>query len=210
MSDVSVYGDSHRAPYNDGAWQKDYIDGKLAEILDIGGGYSVNLVDFFAKGIEPYAGCRQDIEYAYDYDNGASKKVLHELAQKIEDGAKCSFVPFVCIYRTVPDHVHGDDNVIHDGDWVTLSRAYARMHGDLRYTDGFHVLSKVVPADHIYWDGQHLCEFGYDSRQFEWNKSDFFVNKDFISVDELISVSTEKSLKTDVVLSVAQVREKEF
>ena len=206
MSELSVYGDSHRAPYNDGAWQKDYVDGKLAGIMDIGGGYSVNLVDFFAKGIEPYAGCRQDIEYAYDYDNRVSKKALDSLAQAIEKGR----IPLVMIYRTVPDHVQGEDNVIHDGDWVTLSRAYARMHGNLRYTDGFHVLSKVVPANHVYWDGQHLCEFGYDSRQFEWNKSDFFDNKDCKTVDELISVSTVKSLKTDINTSVIQESEKEF
>ncbi len=171
LSNVNEYGDVHRAPCNDGAWQKDFVDGKLTETLDIGGGYSVNLVDFFAKGIEPYKYCRQDMEYATDYDNGYSKARLEYLERMIQKAVqRGANIPMVTIYRTVPGHVQGEDNIIHDGDWVTLSPSYARMHGGLRYTDDFHVLSKVVPANHVYWDGQHLCEFGYDSRLFEWNK----------------------------------------
>lgn len=207
MSNVCDYGDSHRAPCNDGVWQKDYLDGKFEEVLDISGGYSVNLVDFFGSGIEPYRGCRQDMEYAYDYDNGYSKKTLDWLAMAMDQGAPHGYVPNVTIYRTVPDHVQGEDNVIHDGDWVTLSPAYARIHGRLRYTDGYHVLSMRVPANHVYWDGQHLCEFGYDSRQFEWNNTKAILS----GLTEIISDAAYRSKQSGVSVECkVQAAEKEI
>lgn len=186
VSVVSEYADDHRAPCNDGAWQKDYVAGKYNEVLSIGGGYSVNLVDFIKNGIEPYDGCRQDIDNAHDYDNGISKNALRDLILKIEI---FDAVPSIRIYRTVPNHVSGENDVIHDGDWVTLSLRYAKEHGNLRYTDNYHILSAHVPANQIYWDGQHIAEFGYDSRVFEWNKS----------IDELQSfVSTKPSLDDQI------------
>lgn len=170
MSEVSEYADYNRAPCNDGAWQQDHSSGKYEEVLSFGGGYSVSLVDFILNGIEPYKGCLQDIDNAYDYDNGFSKRTLKRIIDSIALSIYTGVMPPIKIYRAVPNFVRGEDDVIHDGDWITLSPFYARNHGDLRYTDNYHILSMTVPANHIYWDGQHLSEFGYDSRQFEWDK----------------------------------------
>lgn len=66
----------------------------------------------------------------------------------------------VTIYRAVP----ADHDEINKGDWVTLSREYAENHTyDLEsdHKDGT-VVSAVVPASHVWTDGNDLAEFGYD------------------------------------------------
>lgn len=65
----------------------------------------------------------------------------------------------VTIYRSVP---HGIDK-INDGDWVTLSKTYAKEHG-LHETDAtkdLPVISTRVKAKDIGWDGNDLNEFVY-------------------------------------------------
>lgn len=61
----------------------------------------------------------------------------------------------VTIYRAVPNEV----NEINAGDWVTLSRIYAK-----EYTldkDTPKLLSKKVKVSDLGWDGADLNEFGY-------------------------------------------------
>jgi hypothetical protein len=64
----------------------------------------------------------------------------------------------VTIYRAVPDGV----DKINPGDWVTLSPTYAKEHGQSNVSSGFDVLSKVIPAKDLWFDGNSLNEFGYD------------------------------------------------
>jgi hypothetical protein len=64
----------------------------------------------------------------------------------------------VTIYRAVPDGV----NKINPGDWVTLSPTYAKEHGQSNVSSGFDVLSKVIPAKDLWFDGNSINEFGYD------------------------------------------------
>jgi hypothetical protein len=50
---------------------------------------------------------------------------------------------------------------INPGDWVTLSRGYAKRHGEGRLNGNYRILSKRVPARHVYTDGNDLNEWGY-------------------------------------------------
>jgi hypothetical protein len=64
----------------------------------------------------------------------------------------------VTIYRAVPEGV----DKINPGDWVTLSPTYANEHGRSNVSSGFDVLSKVIPAKDLWFDGDSVNEFGYD------------------------------------------------
>jgi hypothetical protein len=69
----------------------------------------------------------------------------------------------VTIYRAVPD----DPSIttINEGDFVTLSRTYAELHGSSGYgpqgEDAGKILSQEVKVRDIYWDGNDVNEFGY-------------------------------------------------
>jgi hypothetical protein len=63
----------------------------------------------------------------------------------------------VTIYRAVPE---GADT-INPGDWVTMSPTYAKQHL-LSNLEAGHVISKVIPAGDLWFDGDSINEFGYD------------------------------------------------
>lgn len=51
---------------------------------------------------------------------------------------------------------------INDGDWVTISRNYAKQHGESELNGKYKILSKTVPAKKIYTDGNDIFEWGYN------------------------------------------------
>ena len=69
----------------------------------------------------------------------------------------------VTIYRAVPD----EDTIttINPGDFVTLSRKYAEIHGASGYgrsgDEPGKILEQKVKVRDIYWDGDDVNEFGY-------------------------------------------------
>ena len=63
----------------------------------------------------------------------------------------------VTIYRAVPESV----DKINPGDWVTLSPTYAKEHLRSNVSGG-KILSQVIPAKDLWFDGNSINEFGYD------------------------------------------------
>jgi hypothetical protein len=69
----------------------------------------------------------------------------------------------VTIYRAVPN----EDNItkINEGDFVTLSKKYAELHGASGYgsmgNDAGKILEMKVKVKDLYWDGNDVNEFGY-------------------------------------------------
>lgn len=61
----------------------------------------------------------------------------------------------VTIYRSVPSDV----DKINDGDWVTTVRSYADDH--MAGEDGWHILSKEVPAKEVWGNGDSVMEYGW-------------------------------------------------
>jgi predicted GNAT family acetyltransferase len=51
---------------------------------------------------------------------------------------------------------------INAGDWVTPSRKYAKEHGESSLLGKYTILSKSVPASHLFTEGNSLSEFGYN------------------------------------------------
>jgi hypothetical protein len=64
----------------------------------------------------------------------------------------------VTIYRAVPEGV----DEINPGDWVTLSPTYAQEHLRSNISNGGQVISQVIPAKDLWFDGNSINEFGYD------------------------------------------------
>jgi hypothetical protein len=61
----------------------------------------------------------------------------------------------VTIYRGVPKKFK--DQGIRPGDWVALSKRYAKEHGGV----GSIVIKEKVPAKHVYWAGTDENEWWY-------------------------------------------------
>lgn len=51
---------------------------------------------------------------------------------------------------------------INDGDWVTISKDYAKQHGISNLNNSYRILSKTVLAKQLFSDGNSLQEFGYN------------------------------------------------
>ena len=51
---------------------------------------------------------------------------------------------------------------INNGDWVTLSKEYAKEHGEGALNGKYKIISKKVPARKLFTDGNSIQEFGYD------------------------------------------------
>jgi ADP-Ribosyltransferase in polyvalent proteins len=66
----------------------------------------------------------------------------------------------ITIYRAVPKSIK--DAQIYAGDWVTPSRTYAKEHGEAWLKGDYTILSKKVPASHLFTEGNSINEFGYN------------------------------------------------
>lgn len=51
---------------------------------------------------------------------------------------------------------------INPGDWITINKKYAIVHGKSALGGNYRILSKTVPAGHLYTDANSIHEFGYD------------------------------------------------
>ena len=64
----------------------------------------------------------------------------------------------ITIYRAAPKGVKG----INSGDWVTINKDYAKMHGDAWVEDGsYDIISQKVKAKDIVTNGDSIHEWGY-------------------------------------------------
>lgn len=92
-------------------------------------------------------------EYYADMDDKSSKESWKEI-KRIKGNPEAD----VTIYRAVPKGV----KAIEDGDWITLSKTYANLHGEHTMSEsGFEVVSQKVKAKDVVWDGNDINEFAY-------------------------------------------------
>ena len=61
------------------------------------------------------------------------------------------------VYRAVPRDVR----VINPGDWVTVTRDYAKIHGEGPLQGNFRIISMTVQAGQVYNNGDSIHEYGY-------------------------------------------------
>ena len=66
----------------------------------------------------------------------------------------------VKVYRAVPTSIK--EGKLRNGDWVTPSRAYAKMHGENRLEGDYRIIEDEVPVNELWWDGNDSREWGFD------------------------------------------------
>ena len=65
------------------------------------------------------------------------------------------------------DDNHRPSKKINAGDWVSPSRHYAKEHGEAHLNGKYKIISKSVPAKHLFTDGNSVHELGYDPHDKE-------------------------------------------
>ncbi len=94
-----------------------------------------------------------------DDEYGIANNESYNIIKKAKDNPDME----VTIYRAVPN----EDNIttINQGDFVTLSKKYAELHGASGYgsmgNDAGKILEMKVKVKDLYWDGNDVNEFGY-------------------------------------------------
>ena len=71
----------------------------------------------------------------------------------------------VTMYRAVPKNA--DISSINAGDWVTLSKDYAKNHGESVLGKDYKILSQKVKAKDLWTNADSIQEFGYNPQQSE-------------------------------------------
>ena len=66
----------------------------------------------------------------------------------------------VKVYRAVPTSVK--EGNLRNGDWVTPSKDYAKMHGEHRLGGDYRIIEDEVPVNELWWDGNDSREWGFD------------------------------------------------
>ena len=134
---------------------------RRANVLEDGG--DVNIEDI-AKGITPqpedyFSNLRA---YGHNTKQGTeSARAIHAAIESIQNGGN---VPTVRAYRAVPKDI--EEGMFRNGDWVTMSPEYAKIHGELRFgIDNYRVIQHDVPANKLWWDGNDINEWGFDDGQ---------------------------------------------
>lgn len=102
---------------------------------------------YSAKGLQYYG------------SNSPGERQSLDVARKVRGNPDAE----VEVFRAVPRGAQSDINA---GDWITPSREYAQYHGDnvIKGQQGvdYDIISKKVPAKHVWTDANSLAEYGYD------------------------------------------------
>ena len=146
------YRMQHRAPSNPGyesdeARRNDIENGPDVNLEDIALGYNRQPDDYFTN---PRG-------YLNDTPHGReSTDAVANALSSIRQGGRDVTVK---VYRAVPTTMK--EGKLRNGDWVSLSRRYAEMHGNHALNGKYRIMEDEVPAKDIWWDGNDVNEFGY-------------------------------------------------
>ena len=133
--DDFAYRGSHTAPGPDFG----------APLYDLTGGGQMYPADVYSPKAVQY--------YGTGYP--AADKEAFALAQRVKGNPDAT----VTMYRAVPK----DKNItsINQGDWVTLSKNYAKNHGDSVLEGNYKILEQKVKAKDLWTNADSIHEFGY-------------------------------------------------
>jgi hypothetical protein len=77
---------------------------------------------------------------------------------------------FISVHRAIPTEIYKQalkqevplNHMIRPGDWVTPTKAYAKLHGDSVLNGKYKIASRKVRAKDVFTNGDSLNEWGYD------------------------------------------------
>jgi len=137
--DLLSYRGSHKAPSPDfGAPLHDLTGGGQMYPADV---YSAKATQFYGTGYPK------------------ADKEAFDLAKRVRGNPDAE----VTMYRAVPK----DENIktINAGDWVTLSKDYAKTHGESVLQGDYKIISQKVKAKELWTNADSIHEFGYQPQK---------------------------------------------
>ena len=148
------YRMQHRAPSNPGyesdeARRNDIENGPDVNLEDIALGYNRQPDDYFTN------------PRGYLNDTPHGRESTDAVANALSSIRQGGMDVTVKVYRAVPTTMK--EGKLRNGDWVSLSRRYAEMHGNHALNGKYRIMEDEVPAKDIWWDGNDVNEFGYDN-----------------------------------------------
>jgi hypothetical protein len=118
--------------------------------------YGASLNDITANGMYPKDVYSDKAVHYYgsgdDAEDAAVLRKIHAARNKPDK--------LISVYRAVPKSA---PDIINQGDWITIHRPYAVLHGKSHLND-YKILHEKHPARHIYTNADSLHEFGLDKR----------------------------------------------
>ena len=137
--DLLSYRGSHKAPSPEFG----------APLHDLTGGGQMYPADVYSSKAAQY------------YGTGYPKadKEAFDLAKRVRGNPDAE----VTMYRAVPK----DENIktINAGDWVTLSKDYAKTHGESVLQGDYKIISQKVKAKELWTNADSIHEFGYQPQK---------------------------------------------
>lgn len=146
-----------------GAAPKIVERGPAQSLLDYRGSHTAPGPDFGAPlhdltgGGQMYPADVYSPKAAQYYGTGYPKadKEAFDLAKRVKGNPDAE----VTMYRAVPNNKDITD--INAGDWVTLSKDYAKTHGESALQGDYKIISKKVKAKDLWTNADSIHEFGY-------------------------------------------------
>ena len=121
-------------------------------------GIDKNMVDIAANKDQIRESLNEQLRMNRDQYRNESVAAINEALSAIDKGEK----PTVTIYRAVPKSLK--EGKVRNGDWVSLSESYVKVHGEHALNGNYRIMKEEVPAENLYWDGNDINEWGYDDR----------------------------------------------
>jgi hypothetical protein len=133
--EAAIYQGSHKSPSPEFG----------APLYDLTGGGQMYPADVYSKQATQY----------YGTGDPKADREAFALAQRVRGNPNAE----VTMYRVVPK----DENItnINLGDWVTLSKDYAKNHGESVLDKNYKILSQKVKAKDLWTNADSIHEFGY-------------------------------------------------
>ena len=146
----------HRAPSKSGDTPQERQKNGEVSLLDMADGF----------GIIPEEMILDSSRYLeLGWDNAhmdalfSVRSAMKQRRSLVEKG-KNNKIPAIAMYRAVPRDIKEGD--FRGGDWVTPSMEYAREHGESNLDGKYRIISHRVSIKDVYWNGDDICEWGYD------------------------------------------------
>lgn len=121
-------------------------------------GIDKSMVDIAANKDSIRESLNEQLRMNRDKYKDESAAAINAALSDIDKGEK----PTVTIYRAVPKSLK--EGKVRNGDWVSLSESYVKVHGEHALNGNYRIMKEEVPAENLYWDGNDINEWGYDDR----------------------------------------------
>ena len=145
----------HRAPRKSGDTPQERQKNAEVSLLDMADGFGIIPEEMILDS-------SRNLELGWDNAHmNALYAVRHAMEQRrslVKKGNNQT--PTITMYRAVPRDIKEDD--FRGGDWVTPSMEYAREHGESNLDGKYRIISHRVSIKDAYWNGDDICEWGYD------------------------------------------------